>query len=144
MMAQRLFDRSSVPDLIFASSATRALMTAEHLMNCFQNEKTTLKVDEQLYLASPFTILTLLKHIDHDIQHVLVVAHNPGLEDLSAQLINEASTHMPTAAIRQFACPAWSELGNCERRRHSDLIGSQDKSTGPGAFRLIHSDQPKN
>lgn len=144
IMAQRLIDRSSVPDLILSSSAVRALMTAEHLMENFGDQKTSLEIDSQLYLASPSTILNLLTGIDPDIEHVLVIAHNPGLEDLSAQLIDQPSTHLPTAAIRQFDCPAWPELNASESRRHSDLLESTRSYRGTNSVSLIHTDQPKN
>ena len=107
-------------------------MTAEHLMDQFGDLSPPLQVEPKLYLASPSTIVSLLQTIASDIPHVLVVAHNPGLEDLSAMLINEAPTAMPTAAIRQFNCPAWAD------------INLPQASSGPQAISMTLSDYPKN
>lgn len=130
-MAQRLKARGSIPDLIITSSAKRALTTAEYVKNTLGAADSDMEIEPSLYLASPQKIVSLLRSLDARVEHVLVVAHNPGLEDLSAMLASDSPTHFPTAAIRQFSCPQWSQLA-INRRADQPSI------------ELIHSDYPKN
>jgi len=109
-MGRLLQTEDLVPDLIIASSAERALKTAELVaLNCdYENE---IKVTRQFYLADPETYLEVLAGVDERYQRVMVVGHNPGMEELVEELTGE-SVRMATAALAhvQFNIARWQDL----------------------------------
>ncbi len=65
----------------------------------------------QFYLADPGDYLGLLAELPDGIESVLVVGHNPGLEELVERLTG-AREVMPTAALARVALDldGWHEL----------------------------------
>ena len=87
-------------DWICTSSALRAQSSAEPFARTWQSPK--IEVAE-LYLADMFTLLDCLQQTPADIQHVLLVGHNPGLSDLSNSLDPHATAQaMTTAELVSF------------------------------------------
>lgn len=84
-MGRRLRDEELTPDLIITSSAERALSTAELVaLNCdYDNE---IAVTRDFYLADPEDYLEVLADVDDAYSRVMVVGHNPGMEELVADL----------------------------------------------------------
>jgi len=105
IMAQRLIDQGCFPDLIICSSAQRALQTAAYVVDVFKLSDEQFQVNPDLYLASPETILHILRNTDPTVKHTLLIAHNPGLAQLSCLLAPHSSAHLPTAGIRHFSWP---------------------------------------
>lgn len=146
VMAVRLLSNSSTPpDLILCSTATRAVSTADYLRKACEQWNCQPEYQEtaDLYLASPQTILKILAEQAGNASRVVIIAHNPGLEDLSFRLSNGASNApMPTNAIRQFSCPDWKTLHRVyARSTQSDARGNLHKR-GVAAS-LIYDDYPK-
>ncbi len=105
LRAQRI-----IPDLIISSDAARARATAEAAAKA-AGYAGDLVFEHALYLADPDAIVTVLNHLDDDVGTVMIVGHNPGLEDLIAQLTND-HYGMPTAALVQLELPneRWRDL----------------------------------
>ncbi len=141
-MAQRLLDRNSVPDLIMSSTATRTQETTVHLLHVFGHAAPQVHYEKSLYLASPETLLSTIARVPEGVKHLMIVAHNPGIEDLSAILRGVADDTMPTAAIRQFECDSLSSIP----ASIDALRGSQRSNTAPqdATVRLIYADYPKS
>lgn len=138
-MALRLKNQGSVPDLILCSSATRTRETTAHLLAIFAEPSPQVQYENDLYLASPQTLLASLAQVADTYQHIMIVAHNPGIEDLSAFLSGVADDVMPTAAVRQFSCPSVASL-------HQALDSSGRGRSNPmlANVELVHSDYPKS
>jgi phosphohistidine phosphatase len=70
-------------------------------------------IDRRIYMASAATLLDLVQQAP-DVAHLLLVGHNPGLEDLillatpddGAPLRREVEAKYPTAAFATIAFPA--------------------------------------
>ncbi len=64
-----------------------------------------------LYLAEPQTYLDALQGLSDDVDCVLVVGHNPGLEGL-VQILSGKVEPLPTAAIALIQMPirSWQAL----------------------------------
>lgn len=109
-MGQLLLDEDLVPDLIITSSAERALTTAELVaLECgFEAE---LLATRDLYHAGPEEYLDVLREQGGLAQMVMVVGHNPGIEELVDVLTGE-DERMVTAALAQVSLPidAWSDM----------------------------------
>jgi phosphohistidine phosphatase len=109
-MGELLALRELVPQRIFASQAVRALETARILgeeCNCSEN---IVSVDE-FYLAEPDKYINFLKTLPDDLERVLVVGHNPGMESL-LQILSGQVLSLPTAVIAYLSLPLkkWENL----------------------------------
>ena len=106
-------------DWIYTSPALRAQSSAEPFARTWQSPK--IEVAE-LYLADLFTLLNCLQQTPADIQHVLLVGHNPGLSDLSNNLDPHATAQaMTTAELISFNIAVdWLDVQpGCARRLFS-------------------------
>ncbi len=109
-----------VPDLVLCSTATRTRETLDRLLRDFP-EAPEIRYEQGLYLASGETCLERLRRLGKRWRRVLVIGHNPGLQDLAAHLVSEADRALagriadkfPTAALAFLECALeqWSELG---------------------------------
>ncbi len=87
------------PELIISSTARRARKTASKVARqC--GYQGIIKLRGTLYLAPPEAYLDALHDLDDAIHRVMVVGHNPGLEQLLALLTGQ-QVHLPTAALAQ-------------------------------------------
>lgn len=109
-VGELLVEKQLVPDAICSSTATRARMTAEKVAKAcgFQDD---IRLEDELYLAGPAMFVTALKAVPDERRLVLVVGHNPGLEEYLFSLIGTDET-LPTAALAQVSLPIqrWSDL----------------------------------
>jgi phosphohistidine phosphatase len=109
-MGELLRQADLLPDLILSSSAQRARQTTQAVVDSsgFGGEVRWL---DSLYAAPPESYLEALRGVDDSLQRVMVVGHNPGLEELLEELTGEAET-LPTAGLAQVALsiPSWSQL----------------------------------
>jgi phosphohistidine phosphatase len=99
-----------VPDVIISSDAVRARLTAEAVGAAagFTGE---IVLDERLYLAGPTDIVAVLQTAHANTETVMIVGHNPGLEELVERLTGEPQD-LPTAALAQIVLPIdrWRDL----------------------------------
>ena len=85
------------PDLVLSSPAKRAAQTTTLVMERGQLEA-TLRYDERLYGASAADLLAVVSQIEESATEVLLVGHNPGIQDLLERLTGELH-RVPTAAL---------------------------------------------
>jgi len=99
-----------LPDLILTSSARRAHRTAELVAEAsgYDGE---VQVSRDLYAAGPEEFVEALAGLMPVLDTVLVVGHNPGVEELLEMLTDEAPA-MPTAALAQVELDieGWADL----------------------------------
>jgi phosphohistidine phosphatase len=102
-------------DVVISSDAVRARLTAEAVAEAAHYAGEVL-LDQHLYLAGPDDILLLLRRVRQNADTVMIVGHNPGLEELVEQLTGERQD-MPTAALAQIALPIdrWRDLTSATR-----------------------------
>ena len=105
-----LRERDLLPDCVLSSTAKRARKTAAKVLAAAELAENFELVPE-FYLAPPTVYIEKLRTLPDSCQRVLVVGHNPGMEELLSAFTGE-ETSMPTAAIAQieFEIEAWSEL----------------------------------
>src|SRR5215510_9441083 len=84
-------------DLVLSSPATRAKDTAE-LFIAAADLKQPPVYDERVYEASARRLLQVLSELDDANESVLLIGHNPGLEDLCEHLTG-AVKKVPTASL---------------------------------------------
>lgn len=110
LMAAGLAEEGLLPDRVLCSTARRAKETAELFL-------TAAKVDlqaafaDRLYLAPPDEILAVIAEAADDSDRLMVVGHNPGMEELVTRL-SGVDTSMPTAAIARIdlSIASWQDV----------------------------------
>jgi phosphohistidine phosphatase len=116
-MASWLSRQPEAPQWIWSSDAVRALATAEFVCEGFSLDRAHLHQCHDLYLASPETMLDVLRSTPDDISSVAMVAHNPGTTYLLNLLSgDEVTDNVPTfGTARLTFSGSWPELsfGSC-------------------------------
>jgi len=118
-VGRALLDASLVPELALVSSAVRTQQTWSHLADAFDPVPEADQRDE-LYSASPGTVLDVVRGMDERVRTVLVVGHEPTIsrtaallasEESDADLVDQVARGVPTAtfAVLELAGP-WAEL----------------------------------
>jgi phosphohistidine phosphatase len=85
-MARYLRKNDFRPDLILVSAAARTRQTADLVQ---REIEATGRPLEALYLAPPGKIMSLIQGAPQNLSGVMVVGHNPGLEELATLLARE-------------------------------------------------------
>ena len=118
-MGRLLAEESLVPEKILSSSALRALSTAQIVAEKAGYSK-EIDVREELYHAAPETYLNILQELDEE--RVLVVGHNPGLEELLERLTGNYE-RLPTASVAlvEFSIEQWRDLNRTVKGRLKKL-----------------------
>ena len=125
-MARYLHKNEMRPGLILTSGAARTRQTAELVL---RELETKADIRDTLYLAEPGKILSQLQALPLALESVLVVGHNPGIEQLASLLAREPvrrkervrrdvlEEKFPTAALAvlDFDVTRWRDLkpGEC-------------------------------
>jgi phosphohistidine phosphatase len=97
-MRRYLKDRRIDPDLVLCSTATRARQTLEGIEPALG--RGSVRVESELYGAGAAALLARLQHIPTRVRTVMVIGHNPGLQDLAVLLTGgHLEEKFPTAAV---------------------------------------------
>lgn len=127
---------------IVASPAVRVTQTIE-LAGEAAGETPPITWDRRIYLANSATLIEVLREQDDDPRSILLVGHNPGLEDLIFDLVPDDGTSplrdvvedkFPTAAyaVIQLDIEHWADLSeNCGHLVHLTRPRDLDPSLGP-------------
>lgn len=97
-MGFRLKEKGIAPDLILSSTATRASQTAEILAEVLHTPKSKIVYDKNLYHASYTTILKCIQRQDDTLELIIVVGHNPGMNDF-IDFFGGDFDNLPTAGL---------------------------------------------
>jgi phosphohistidine phosphatase len=118
-MGAAMRDRKLTPDLILCSSSVRTRQTLELAAPEAWDHPPKVRFLKKLYEASAETLFQSLKQLSDDAGHVMIVGHNPGLQELAALLLPPGSSarrafneKLPTAAVASFDfnTERWSNL----------------------------------
>lgn len=109
-MGKYLREQGVIPDRILTSSAKRARKTATKFAKAC-GYKGKIKRLESFYLAPPGIYLETLQAISNKHQRVMVVGHNPTMEQLVRHLTGQIE-RMPTAALAhiEISIRSWETL----------------------------------
>ncbi|EGD58974.1 putative phosphohistidine phosphatase, SixA [Novosphingobium nitrogenifigens DSM 19370] len=129
-------------DRIIASPAVRVAETIETASRAW-GRAFPVEWDRRIYLASSATLIDLLREMDGDPESVLMVGHNPGLEDLIFDLVPDDGSSplreiverkFPTAtfAVLELAIDRWEDLDlGCARLVELTRPRDLDATLGP-------------
>jgi phosphohistidine phosphatase len=123
-MAAYLCKHGLVPDYALISSSVRTRETWERMGEGFRATPPPHELRRDLYLARPRTILEAIKSLSESHDCVLVLAHNPGIEQFAVLLaapdqdtageaaLSSLREKFPTAGMAIFRLPdtPWEEV----------------------------------
>lgn len=116
-IGQLLRDENLVPDYITVSTAKRARKTAEHVIHesGFRGET---RITGELYHASGRQLAEFLAQLPDRFERVLLIGHNPGLEEL-LELLTGQCIPLTTAALAWLELPvdSWPSAANAQPAR---------------------------
>ena len=106
-------------DRVIASPAVRVLETVAEI-EAGLGRSLGAEPDRRLYLATAAQLLDIVRETPDEAGSLLIVAHNPGLEDLAMLLTpdnalrREIALKYPTATIAEieFDAATWREIGD--------------------------------
>jgi phosphohistidine phosphatase len=110
-MAKHIRAEEIAPELVLCSTARRARDTLERIEPALGRR--SVKVERELYGASVRELLWRIRRVPSSVESVLLIGHNPGMQDLAAALTG-FDGKFPTAALATIALPAWDELEHAE------------------------------
>jgi phosphohistidine phosphatase len=118
-MAGFFRDRDLTPDLALVSSSTRTRETWLLLEPAF-SKKPAHRFVPELYSASRGTLFAIIQQVPASVNTLLVIGHNPGLEEITRSLASSGEAEalmrfgrgMPTAAVALFdlSINDWKEI----------------------------------
>ncbi|UXY26212.1 SixA phosphatase family protein [Streptomyces sp. HUAS TT20] len=115
-----LVEADCLPDLALCSTAVRARQTWE-LASDQWGTPPPVRHDRRLYAADAQDLLDIVREVPPEVETLLLVGHNPGLEELVLDLagdglddaLDQVRTKFPTSAIAVLAWhgTGWEALG---------------------------------
>jgi phosphohistidine phosphatase len=116
LIAEHLGRERVTPALVLCSSARRTRETLERIAPAL-GEGIPVQVERELYAASEQRLLERLRAVEDGVESVLLIGHNPGVEQLALSLAGSGAKlarvrrKYPTGALAtlQFSGP-WSKL----------------------------------
>ena len=109
-MGRFIRKKKVVPDLVLSSPAVRARETIEAIMKIAELPS-ELRYDDRIYDAGAMRLLEVISQIEDERNTVLMVGHNPGMEELLA-LLTDQLEHMATATLAKIDLngASWSKV----------------------------------
>ena len=116
-MAAHLRGRGIEPALVLCSSAVRARETFDLVRPALGDPQVLF--EDSVYDASADTLLGRLRSVPESVASVLLLGHNPGVQDLTLRLAaagprrDDVAAKFPTCALATLAVPnaEWHDLG---------------------------------
>jgi len=134
-MSQRRFS----PALVLCSSAARAIQTYEAVASVLGKANVVL-VEDALYGTTPADLLNRLREIPEQAEPVLVVGHNPTLQELAMDLSGDGEPRslarlregLPTGGLAALSYVGrWADLGHGRAYLESLTVPRELPDAGP-------------
>jgi len=115
-MGQYLLQSQAKPDLMLVSPARRTEETARFVIKALSFPKEQVRLREELYEADLQDLLALLAECAQTPRCVMLLGHNPGLQELLQHLVGPLEDvdgkAFPTATLARISMPEqWASLG---------------------------------
>jgi|ADGO01.1.fsa_nt_gi Phosphohistidine phosphatase SixA len=122
-LARHMSERGIRPDLVLCSPATRTRQTWERLEKRLAPtppDQIKTRFEAKLYLAEAAVLLTVIRTVPATCREVLLIGHNPGLEDFARRLTGTSAGNAlarleekyPTAGLAELCFPVenWPQV----------------------------------
>ncbi len=122
-LARHLAERAVRPDLVLCSPAQRTRQTWERLakrLSSGMGVDIETRFDQGLYLADANALLAILRTTPSNCRELMLIGHNPGLEDLAERLSGSAAGDALERLRGKYPTGGLAEL-NFPLKRWADL-----------------------
>jgi phosphohistidine phosphatase len=116
VMAKHLRRNAIAPQLVLCSPSSRTRQTLTRIAPAL-GKSAEVQIRSELYAASAAELLAVLRQVPDGVGSVMLIGHNPGLQDLALSLarggpeIDRVRGKFPTAALATLGFRAgWREL----------------------------------
>lgn len=126
-LARHMAERAIYPDLVLCSPAVRTRQTWERLEKRLSGGappkvpgEARTRFESKLYLAESPILMALVRAVPPSIRELLVIGHNPGLEDFAQSLtgtsagdaLDRLADKYPTGGLAEltFSVKNWSQI----------------------------------
>lgn len=101
-------------DIIFSSSAARAIHTSLILTRCLSINSNRISICEDLYTFEFNEVLNFINKIENKYSEVVLVGHNPAYTEISNYFSENKILNLPTARwfSLKFESDNWSDIIN--------------------------------
>ena len=101
-------------EIIFTSSANRALYTSVLLSRILSIDLNKIRICDELYTFNHNKVFDFIKTIDNNYSKVVLVGHNPAFTDISNYFSENKILNLPTARwfSLKFESDNWSDIIN--------------------------------
>ena len=118
------------PELVLCSTSRRTRETLELVGPAL--DAATVSLESELYAASADTLLERLHAVPEEVGSVMIIGHNPGLEDLALLLASDGpelerlKTKFPTAALATLTLrTTWQQLSQADAALAAYVVPKQ-------------------
>ncbi len=109
-LARHWREAEILPDLVLCSDAARTRETFERIAKRLKGEPPAVVYDPALYLAEPEAILEVVAAQPAKLKRLMVVGHNPGLEELAQAVIGDGDPALVGRLVDKFPTGALATL----------------------------------
>jgi phosphohistidine phosphatase len=135
LMGRYIDDHGARWERVISSPAVRAAQTIELAAEA-AGRTVPVEWDRRVYLASSVTLADLLREVAEPTKSVLLIGHNPGLEDLIFDLVpDDGSSPLREVVEEKFPTAAFAVL---------ELDIEQWEDLDDGCARLVHLMRPRD
>ncbi|MCK5696751.1 MAG: phosphohistidine phosphatase SixA [Gammaproteobacteria bacterium] len=138
------------PDRVLSSPAVRAKYTAQKMMKAMGETDQSIFYDQRIYEADLDELLEVLAEVPRSIHRVMLVGHNPSLEQLLCYLCEEKieRTHkgklLTTTALAHLSLSvSWDKLLGELTKKSAKLMSIQRSKQLPKTFPYPYADGRK-
>ena len=120
LVGRWMLEHETAPDSILVSTALRTRQTCTWVCKELGDRAPTPKLEDDLYAARPSEMLAVINHVPPTVTSLLVIAHNPGVQELAMRLasvrsseraVMDLATDYPTAGLTVMTFDGeWAEL----------------------------------
>lgn len=107
-----LYNNNYFPDIIYSSSAKRALTTANIIAEKLEYPIESIVVKDRIYEAATRDLVNIINEIDDKFESAMLFGHNPTFTVLSNLLTDKYIDNMPTCsvAVINLSVNSWKEV----------------------------------
>ncbi len=147
-MGAAMRGRKLKPDLILSSPSVRTRQTLSLAAPEAWDAPPEISFEERIYDASAQTLLKALRELPDAVAHVMIVGHNPGLQELAVALAppgsaarEEFQQKLPTASVASFDFKVahWAKLmpgtGKLRLSISPNMLGTEQGQNNANHYR---------
>lgn len=112
LMGARLAMLGVKPDAIVSSPARRTRKTARYLAGALGFPRKMVLVIDEMYEASPDSLLSIIRALDNKVEQVVMIGHNSEITILANELGGRGIDNIPTCGVvaLDFAVRSWRDV----------------------------------